>query len=441
MGSDDTIFAVSSGAGKAGIAVVRVSGPASGGVVESLAGPLPPARVASVRSIRGRNGETIDHGLILWMPGPASFTGEDTAEFQVHGGRAVVSGVLEALAAVEGIRPAEPGEFARRAFMNGRLDLTEVEGLADLVDAETEAQRRQAVRQLEGRSGKVYEAWRQRLIGVLALCEAGIDFADEDDVPAGVGARIGPEIDALAGEMRRELADSGKGVMIREGVSVVIAGPPNVGKSSLVNALARRDVAIVSETPGTTRDVIEVRLDLAGVPVTVVDTAGIRETEDAIETEGVRRARRHAEAADLVLWIGEAGTDSGPEPSFDVPVWRVENKIDTVSGRSGSSGPGAFAVSARTGEGLEALLEGLSGWVGERVGAGTDAVITRARHRSEVSTALGALERARQLDYLSDGDLVAEELRAAATALGRITGRVDVEDVLDAVFGQFCIGK
>lgn len=442
---NDTIFAVSSGAGKAGVAVVRVSGPASARSVESLAGSVPPARVASLRSIRGRNGEAIDKGLVLWMPGPGSFTGEDCAEFHVHGGRAVVAGVIEALSGLEGLRAAEAGEFARRAFGNGKLDLTEVEGLVDLIDAETEAQRRQALRQLEGRAGRVYDTWRERLIGILALCEAGIDFADEDDVPAGVSQQVGPEIAELTGEIARELADGGRGEMIRDGLTVVIAGEPNVGKSSLINALARRDVAIVSEVPGTTRDAIAVRLDLAGVPVTVVDTAGIRETADAIETEGVRRARDHASRADLVLWLVERGTDPMAGPWLDgsggATAWIVETKLDVKGGNTGRLAADRFGISAKTGAGISALIAALSDWIQVRVGSGTDSLITRARHRSETMAALTALERAGRFDYVADGDLVAEELRAAANALGRITGRIDVEDVLDAIFGQFCIGK
>ncbi|MCT8972215.1 tRNA uridine-5-carboxymethylaminomethyl(34) synthesis GTPase MnmE [Microbaculum marinisediminis] len=441
----DTIFAVSSGAGKAGVAVVRVSGPASARSVESLAGSVPAARMASLRSIRGRNGEAIDKGLVLWMPGPASFTGEDCVEFHVHGGRAVVAGLIEALSGLDGLRVAEAGEFARRAFGNGKLDLTEVEGLADLIDAETEAQRRQALRQLEGRAGRVYDTWRERLIGILALCEAGIDFADEDDVPAGVSQQVGPEIAELTAEMGRELADGGRGEMIRDGLTVVIAGEPNVGKSSLINALARRDVAIVSEVPGTTRDAIAVRLDLAGVPVTVVDTAGIRETADAIETEGVRRARDHASRADLVLWLVERGTDPMAGPGLDgsggATAWIVETKVDVKGGDAGRLADNRFGISAKTGAGISALIEALTDWIQDRVGSGTESVITRARHRSETMAALAALERAGRLDYVADGDLVAEELRAAANALGRITGRIDVEDVLDAIFGQFCIGK
>jgi tRNA modification GTPase len=439
--SSDTIFALSSGAGKAGVAVVRLSGPASESAVKALCGRLPEPRVAALRSIRDRNGDTIDRGLVLWMPEPASFTGEDSAEFQVHGGRAVVSGLIEALGAIEGLRPADAGEFARRAFTNGKLDLTEVEGLADLIDAETAGQRRQALRQLEGAAGRVVEGWRDRLISILALSEAGIDFVDEDDVPAGVAAQVYPEIEALRSDMAQYLDDGHRGEMIREGLTVVIAGAPNVGKSSLMNALARRDVAIVSDIPGTTRDAIEVRLDLGGVPVTVVDTAGIRETSDDIEHEGVRRAEKRARSADLVLWVGEAVNDPNPGETFGVETWWLENKVD-VSGRAtGRTGEGQYGVSAKTGGGLAALIGGIADWAEERVGSGTAPVITRARHRREMERAVEALENAGRLDYLAQGDLVAEELRVAANALGRITGRIDVEEVLGAIFRQFCIGK
>jgi len=439
--SSDTIFALSSGAGKAGVAVVRLSGPGTSAAVEVLAGTLPEQRVASLRSIRDRNGETIDKGLVLWMPGPSSFTGEDSAEFQVHGGRAVVSGLIGALGGIDGLRAADAGEFARRAFMNGKLDLTEVEGLADLIDAETVGQRRQALRQLEGVAGRIVEDWRTRLIGILALSEAGIDFVDEDDVPTGIAAQVRPEMEVLRADMARYLDDGHRGEMVREGLTVVIAGAPNVGKSSLINALARRDVAIVSDTPGTTRDAIEVRLDLGGVPVTVVDTAGIRETSDIVELEGVRRAEEHARSADLVLWMSEGGNGAEPTEAFGSEIWLLDNKID-VSGRSaGRFEVGHYGVSAKTGEGLRALLDGLAAWTEDRIGSGTDPVITRARHRREIERAVDALDKAGRLDYLAQGDLVSEELRLAANALGRITGRIDVEDVLDAIFGQFCIGK
>lgn len=447
---EDTIFAVSSGAGRAGVAVIRVSGPGAAAALDALAGDVPVPRRAVVRTLRGQDGERLDQALLLWFPGPASFTGEDVAELHVHGGRAVVSGVLEALGRLRGLRPAEAGEFARRAFASGRLDLTEVEGLADLIEAETEGQRRQALRQLEGAAGAIYEEWRAELIDALALAEAGIDFVDEDDVPASIGPELGGRILSLAGRMRQVLADGRRGEMLREGVEVVIAGPPNAGKSSLLNWLARRDVAIVSEIPGTTRDVLEVRLDLAGVPVTVVDTAGLREAADTIEAEGVRRALRRAERADLVLLLYEDGGRVGEMPASGVPVWRIASKADLqVGGGSPEAGTlsesladGAeMRISVVSGEGLGELVARLEAWVGQRVGSGGDALITRARHRAEIERALAALDRAAAGDYDSGPELLAEDLRMAATAIGRIVGAVDVEDVLDAIFAGFCIGK
>ncbi len=397
--------------------------------------------MASLRSIRDRNGEIIDNGLVLWMPGPASFTGEDSAEFQVHGGRAVVSGLVEVLGGLDGLRPADAGEFARRAFMNGKLDLTEVEGLADLIDAETVGQRRQALRQMEGAAGQIVEDFRARLIGILALSEVGMDFVDEDDVPAGIADKVIPEIAALRSDMAVYLDDGRRGEMIREGLTVVIAGPPNAGKSSLMNALARRDVAIVSDIPGTTRDAIEVRLDLAGVPVALVDTAGIRETSDVVEVEGVRRAEEYARRGDLVLWMSESGTAPVSGVGSRADTWHLSSKIDVSGSKAGQLQSGYYGISAKTGEGIGALLEGLSDWVENRIGAGTDSLITRTRHRREIERAVDALGKAERLDYLGQGDVLAEELRLAADGLGRITGRIDVEDVLDAIFGQFCIGK
>ncbi|MEJ8574954.1 tRNA uridine-5-carboxymethylaminomethyl(34) synthesis GTPase MnmE [Microbaculum marinum] len=440
----DTIFALSSGSGKAGVAVVRISGPDAGAALRDLTGGIPKERHAVLRSIRDRNGEKIDRGLILWLPGPGSFTGEDMAEFQVHGGRSVVSGLIETLAGMEGLRPAEPGEFARRAFGNGKLDLTEIEGLADLIDAETVLQRRQALRQLEGRSGEIVEDWRRRLIGAIALCEAGIDFVDEDDVSDEVGADITPIVAHLRAEICGHLEEEPRGESIRTGLTVVIAGPPNAGKSSLLNALARRDVAIVADVPGTTRDAIEVRLELGGVPVTMVDTAGIRASGDEIEMEGVRRAERHVADADLVLWLADSSAEtSGLEtrPRTGPETWWVSTKIDLVDGVAGRIDAVRFGLSALSGAGVGELLRGLAEWATNRVGSGTIPVITRVRHRRELESAAAALERAGGLDYRSDPDLVAEELRAAANALGRVTGRIDVEDVLDAIFRDFCIGK
>lgn len=439
----DTIFALSSGAGRAGVAVIRVSGPQADRALAALAGGVPGPRRAVLRRLRDASGNLLDQALVIWMPGPASFTGEDIAELHVHGGRAVVAGVLAALSAVPGLRPAEAGEFARRAFANGQLDLTGVEGIADLIDAETEAQRRQALRQLEGETGAAFEELRTRLIEALALAEAGIDFADEDDVPTSIGQQVAGSLRDLGARMRGMLADDRRGEMLREGVEVVIAGPPNAGKSSLINWLARRDVAIVSESPGTTRDVLEVRLDLAGVPVTVVDTAGLREATDAIEAEGVRRARDRAERADLVLWLEEAGAADGRDVPEGMPgpiaeQWRIGTKADL-----GVSTParGDLRISVVSGEGLDVLLARLEAWVAARVGSGADTLITRVRHRTELRRALEAVDRAAAADYARDPELVAEDLRTAATAIGRIVGRVNVEDVLDAIFAGFCIGK
>lgn len=441
MGEETTIFAVSSGAGKAGVAIIRVSGPACTRVLEHMAGGLPKPRYAALRSIRDRNGETIDRGLVLWFPGPGSFTGEDCVEFHVHGGRAVVRAVLEALAQVPGCRPAEAGDFARRAFDNGKIDLTEVEGLADLIDSETEWQRRQACRQMEGHSGRVYEDWRHRLIGLIGLCEAGIDFADEDDVPADIALKAAPDLAALIGEVRDVLDDDHRGERIREGLVVVIAGPPNAGKSSLINALAMRDIAIVSERPGTTRDVLEARLDIGGVPVTVVDTAGLRESEDEIERIGVDRARGRIESADLVLWLAEEGTDSEAERMEGSGHWCIRTKIDlSPSTASGRTADGRWAISAKTGAGMDALLDGLRKFVEETV-AGEMALITRMRHRIELQNAVGYMEAASRLDYIADSELVAEDLRLAGQCLARLTGRIDVEDILDVIFRDFCIGK
>ena len=441
MDKATTIFAVSSGAGKAGVAVIRLSGPACVQVLREMAGSIPSPRYAALRSIRNRNGETLDSGLVLWFPGPGSFTGEDCVEFHVHGGCAVVGGVLAALATFPGCRPAEAGAFARRAFDNGKIDLTEVEGLADLIDSETEWQRRQAHRQLEGHSGRIYEGWRQRLIGLIGLCEAGIDFADEDDVPADVASKAVPDLVALIGDVREALDDDHRGERIRDGLVVVIAGPPNAGKSSLINALARRDVAIVSDRPGTTRDVLEARLDIGGVPVTVVDTAGLRESEDEIERIGVDRARARIDAADLVLWLSDDEVDSVTERMGTQEQWQIRTKIDLSDpSMSGRIGDNRYAVSAKTGAGLDALLDGLQAFVGRTV-SGEMALVTRARHRIELEDALRYMEGALRLDYVEDSELVAEDLRLAGQCLGRLTGRIDVEDVLDVIFRDFCIGK
>jgi tRNA modification GTPase len=459
--STDTIVALASGAGRAAVAVIRVSGPRARDVLEALGGALPAPRHATLHKLRDpRSDALLDRGLVLWFPGPASFTGEDMAELQVHGSRAVIDAVIEAALTVEGTRLAEPGEFARRAFENGKIDLTELEGLADLVNAETEAQRRQALAQAEGSLRALYEGWRAKLLKAQALMEAGLDFSDEGDVVADVQTQAEMIVRELRTEIAGQLADR-RGERLRDGYRVVIAGPPNAGKSSLLNALARRDVAIVSEEAGTTRDAIEVHLDLAGVPVILIDTAGLRATEGAVEAEGVRRALSRAGEADLVLWLVDA-TDPhwSPPPDFgafqelsvlpdsndavslqktSIPVlFAVLNKRDIALDLPLPEG--LIAISAKTGEGLEELIKLLEELVisTSSVDAGPPP-LTRARHRHELQGAHAAL--ARFLDKSLIPELKAEELRAAARHLGRLTGHIDVEEVLGALFAEFCIGK
>jgi tRNA modification GTPase len=518
--SDDgpTIFALSSGRPPAAIAVVRISGPRAGEALQILSGKVPAPRQAALARIRDpHSGEVIDQALALWFPAPASETGEDVAELQLHGGRAVIAAVLAALGRIEGLRPAEAGEFTRRGFENGKLDLTAVEGLADLVSAETEGQRRQAFRQLTGLLGNRAESWRQRLIQALALVEARIDFSDEADVPENLVAPALALARALEAEIDVALADGGRGERLRDGLVVAIAGPPNAGKSTLLNLLARREAAIVSPYAGTTRDVIEVHLDLAGWPLTLLDTAGIRETDDPVEQEGVRRARERAAGADLVMWVEEAGEaitapviprrraegpgsesitqekDYGfrarrlmPAPRNDQPaapapppIWRVRNKIDLLgdgvykneskygvldyneeefqpnerlkniinkelSSNTESSfnkNDFEFSLSATTGAGFDTLLAALQRFAESQLSGAEQAVVTRQRHRHALEETRAALQRALGEPMTGHEDLLAEELRIAARALGRLTGRVDVEDILDVIFRDFCIGK
>lgn len=442
----DTIAALSSGQGKAGIAVVRISGPGVRDVLSVMAGGVPVPRKAVVRAITDPvRAFTIDRGIVLWFPGPASFTGEDMAELHVHGGRAVVAAVLAGLRSLE-VRAAEPGEFARRAFENGKLDLTEAEGLADLIDAETEGQRRQAQRQAEGELGRLYDGWRSRLIGAMAQVEAAIDFSDEGDVAGDVVARADADARGLREAMAAHLQDGRRGEILRDGFQVVIAGPPNAGKSSLLNALTRREAAIVSAEPGTTRDPIEVRLDLGGLPVVVCDTAGLR-TDPAgpVEQEGMRRTLARSRAADLVIWLVDASAPVA-EPAVGViepgvRLLRVVNKADLAPDASSlAEALGGPAISARDGSGLAYLAARIADIAREAAPDDESPVLTQARHRVGVEDCLAAID-----DYLADPggglELRAEELRRAAQALGRVTGRVDCEDVLDQVFQRFCIGK
>ncbi|RCK51359.1 tRNA modification GTPase MnmE [Thalassospira xiamenensis] len=455
-GQTDTIFALSSGAGRAGVAVIRLSGPMAGPTLCALLGRdnLPKARHAIYAPIRDpKTDERLDDAVAIYFAGPASFTGEDVVELHTHGGRAVIDGVLECLAAQPGLRIAEPGEYTRRAFENGKMDLTAAEGIADLIDAETAAQRRQAVRQMAGELGALYEDWRARLMKALAYIEADIDFPDED-LPGGIVPVVRGDLASVYGEMTKHLADNRRGERLREGFQIVILGAPNAGKSSLLNRLARRDAAIVSEIAGTTRDMIEVHLDLGGFPVTMVDTAGLRESGDVIETEGVRRATARAEDADLRLVV----VDRGDWPRIDAEAARLIegntilliNKVDVAdTGNvpavwSGQSAGGdqlelpVLPISAMTGQGMESLLQLLE----TRVKVGLDFAgpvpLTRLRHRQALERASDHLDRGLQTDI---AELAAEDIRLAVREIGKITGRVDVEDLLDIIFGDFCIGK
>lgn len=443
-----TIYALSTAPGRAGVAVIRISGPQAGDALLALiGGVLPRPRSASLRRLRAEDGTLLDEGMVLWFPRPHSFTGEDVVELQVHGGRAVLAALFEALARLPGLRLAEPGEFSRRAFENGKLDLTEAEGLGDLINAETEAQRKQALRQMQGALGQLYEGWRNQLTRALAHLEADIDFPDED-LPAGVAAEVMPQIARLREEIAAHLADNRRGERLRDGLMVAILGAPNVGKSSLLNALSNREAAIVSEIPGTTRDVIEVHLDLGGYPVILADTAGLRDSADRIESEGVARALKRAEAADLKLVVLDATKKSVPKETLaliDTDAIVVANKTDAASIPAGYevNGRPVLGVSVRNGAGMSALLDALEKDVVARIGMTGSATLTRARHREALTDCVAALDR-----FLTGNgrnnpapELAAEDVRLAARALGRITGRIDVEDLLDVIFRDFCIGK
>lgn len=411
--------------------------------LETLVDSVPEPRKAILRFIKGCDGVALDRGLVFFFPGPASFTGEDVAELHVHGGRAVVAAILDRLSGLEGFRPAEPGEFTRRAFVNQRLDLTQAEGLADLVAAETDAQRRLALRQAGGALRDLYEGWRARLIRDRALIEADLDFSDEEDVPDSIGQEVWDDLAALTREICTHLDDSSRGERVRSGVDIVILGRPNVGKSSLLNALARREVAIVTPEAGTTRDLIEVQLDLGGVAATLVDTAGLRDATGVIEMEGIRRAEVRAGQADLVLLLSDVGSDRAVLPSgVGAEIIRVGTKADLIDSeeeRWHLKPKFDVLISARTGEGIEELLALMSSYLTDKFTVGEEPIITRARHRRALEDCREALVSACRA---SGGmELRAEELRRATDSLGRITGRVDVEDLLDVIFSEFCIGK
>ena len=443
MISGDSIVALSSGRLPAGIAVIRVSGPKTRFVVETIAGSTVKERVAAYRSLKAQDGLVIDHGLVVFFPGPGSFTGEDVAEFQVHGGRAVAAKMLETIAGFDGVRHAEPGEFTRRAFLNGKLDLVETEALADLVNAETEAQRRFAVRNAEGAQSELYASWRRRLIHARAMIEAEIDFADEEDVPGSVSETVWSDVRAMIGEIDRHVDGFRAAEIIRDGFEVVILGAPNSGKSSLFNALAKREAAIVTDEPGTTRDLLEVVLDLDGMRVRMIDTAGLREAPGKVEAIGIERARARAGGADLLLLLEDmmSPVAAGVVPS-GAPLLRIGTKVDLVEREQLLVRSKSYdaVISTKDGTGLAELLAEIGVRAAAAAGDFGDILPSRLRHvellnetKIFLAAALSGQDRGQELR--------AEELRLAADRLGRITGAVDVEDLLDVIFSQFCIGK
>lgn len=455
MTERSTIYALSSGGLPSGVAIIRLSGPRVGFVLETIAGGVPTPRHASlIKLIDPADGSVLDHALVLWFPGPASFTGEDVAEFQVHGGRAVVAAILRVLGDIDGLSAAEPGGFTRRAFEAGRLDLTEVEGLGDLLMAETEAQRRQAVRQMDGALSTLYDGWSEVLTRSRAMIEAEFDFADEEDVPGGISDSIWDGVVRIRDEIRKHLNDGRRGERLRSGLQVVLLGPPNAGKSSLLNALAQRDAAIVTAEAGTTRDVIEVHLDLGGYPLTLVDTAGVREVgAGLVEREGIRRALQRAEGADLVLWMNDGTGVVSPLPAAvvdaGVPVWSLRTKADLTGGDNAGAmdsdskqnrADRNIAISVRSSGGVDALTVALEGFAQSTIGSGEGVVLTQARHREGLVLCLEALDRAVTGTEVPL-ELRSEELRAAASGLAKIVGKRDVEDLLDIIFRDFCIGK
>ncbi|TAN58672.1 MAG: tRNA uridine-5-carboxymethylaminomethyl(34) synthesis GTPase MnmE [Rhodospirillales bacterium] len=432
----DTVFALSTPPGRSGIAVIRATGPLCGPVCALLAGRLPEPRRATLAHLR-YEAESLDHALLLWFPAPRSFTGEDMLELHLHGGRAVIDGVSKALLA-QGLYPAGPGDFTRRAFINGKLDLTQAEALADLIESETVFQRRQALRQEDGALSRRVEGWRERLVTALARQEALIDFPDEE-LPDHLEEDVRQLIGGLIEDITPYLDDKRCGERLRDGLVVAILGAPNAGKSSLMNALAGRDVAIVSEHAGTTRDVLEVHLDLGGYPVTVLDTAGLREAGEGVEAEGIRRALSRAETADLKLLLFDAVAWPERDPaSLALSDQRTIEVVSRIDRNPACDPGGSIGLSVRSGQGMKELLGEIERRVAAMLGSGETVLITRARHRQALADCVGALSRA---TLATSPDLAGEELRLAATALGRIAGRVGVEEVLDLIFGEFCIGK
>ena len=437
--SDETIFALSTASARAALAVVRLSGPACDSALVALGVTrLPPPRMAGLRALAApQNGALLDEALVLRFQAPHSFTGEAMAELHLHGGLAIVESVLAALSALPGLRAAEAGEFTRRAVLNGKMDLTAAEAIADLIDAEGGAQQKQALAQLRGGLRRRAEGWREGLKTLLAHLEADLEFADED-LPGGIGQKALDGLPALQAELCGALSDD-TGLRLRDGLRVALVGPPNAGKSSILNMLAGRAAAIVSARAGTTRDAIEVAMLLEGVPLTLIDTAGLRAAGDDIEREGVRRALASAEEADIVIWVDapDVADDAADDMARDwrsAADMRLANKSDVAR----PDDDGALRLSAKTGDGAEALLAALGRLVLQKTGSGESAPVTRARHVAILREVLAHIEAAQQADAL---ELAAEDLRLAQRALGRMTGTVDVEQLLDVVFADFCIGK
>lgn len=445
-----TIFALSSGKGRAGVSVIRVSGPDTKSAILKLTKkekcPIP--RQASLNWFYDpQNNGRLDHGLVIWFPGPNSFTGEDVAEFHIHGGYAVVAGFLEALSNIDNLRPAEAGEFTRRAFDNGKMDLTAAEGLADLINAETESQRRQALRQMDGNLAGLYEGWREKIISAMAYLEADIDFSDEE-IPDDVTARIRPIIEKLHADVEKHLSDGHRGERLRHGLQVVILGAPNAGKSTLLNYLSKRDVAIVSDIAGTTRDLLEVHLDISGFPVSIIDTAGIRSSEDVIEIEGIKRAEARAENADLKIIIiddsSKTTIDDQMMKHLDENTLVIFSKADlgshNIDDFSENNVIGSWPISVKTGLGLDDFMKVFASEVEKRMEFTDTPSLTRTRHRLNLQNALDHMDRFLSADHF-ELELLSEDLRMAARDIGKITGNVDVEEILEKIFNEFCIGK
>lgn len=445
--NNDTIFALSTLEGKSGIAVIRISGQASVNAFKlfGIKNKPEPRLATLVKLTRRDTGECLDNALCLWFPSPASFTGEDVVELHLHGSRAVIRETLNLLGNLEGFRMAAPGEFSLRAFENGKMDLTALEGLADLIDAETVLQQRQAMRQMSGELSNLYEDWRRQILSILAKTEAYIDFPDED-LPMELVEEFSRQIDKLYGSITMHLSDR-RGQIIREGFHAVILGAPNVGKSSLLNYLAKRDVAIVSEIAGTTRDIIEVHMDLDGYPLTVSDTAGIRKSEEAIEKEGISRALDRAKNADFKIVMLDSSTKDIAAETLRL----IDDKTILAVNKSDLGQPSfdnsqldlePMLVSIKTGQGMDALIERVGELLKDSFTPSTSPLFTRERHRKCLEISLAGLKKFKSL--ISAGspiELCAEELRAAANALGQITGKIDVEELLGEIFSSFCIGK